>query len=117
MEIQDALKIMRALANGVDPETSESLPAESIYRKPQTIKALNRALAALVAAEERERNRPANAGKTWSRAEEEQICEELREGTDFHLIAKTHNRSVGSIVARLVRLGKIAPRNTPAKVA
>jgi hypothetical protein len=38
--------------------------------------------------------------------------EELRRGVDFYQIAKTHNRSIGSIVARLVKLGKMGP-NAP----
>jgi hypothetical protein len=37
-----------------------------------------------------------------------QICEELRHGLSFEQIAKSHNRTSGSIVARLVRLGKIS---------
>jgi hypothetical protein len=44
MEIQEALKIMRALANGVNPETGESMEADSICRQPETVRALNRAL-------------------------------------------------------------------------
>ena len=54
----------------------------------------------------------AKAGKPWSRAEDALACEELRRGIDFHQIAKTHNRSVGSIVARLVKLEK-SGLNTP----
>jgi len=108
MEIQEALRIMRALTSGVHPETGESMEADSAYRQPETVKALNRALAALVQREQRERNKPTNAGRKWTRGEDAQVCEEVRNGTDFHEIAKTHNRSVGSIVARLVKLGKIA---------
>jgi hypothetical protein len=108
MEIQEALKIMRALASGVNPETGQSMAADSICRKPGTVKALNRALAALVQQEQRERNKPINAGRKWTHAEDAQVCEQVRSGVDFHEIAKTHNRSVGSIVARLVKLGKIA---------
>ena len=108
MEIQEALKIMRALANGVNPQTGEALEADSVCRQPETVKALNRALGALAQLEQRERARPANAGRTWTRTEDAQVCEEVRRGIDFHEIAKTHNRTVGSIVARLVKLGKIA---------
>jgi hypothetical protein len=53
-----------------------------------------------------------SAGRSWSRAEDAQVCEELRRGIDFHQIAKTHNRTIGSIIARLVKLGEIGP-NTP----
>jgi hypothetical protein len=108
MEIQEALKIMRALASGVNPETGESMEADSVYRQPDTVRALNRALAALVQLEQRERNKPTNAGRKWTRAEDAQVCDEVRNGVDFHEVAKKHNRTVGSIVARLVKLGKIA---------
>lgn len=115
MEIQEALRIMRALANGVDPQTAEAMPAGSVCRHPENIKALNRALGALVQLEKWEKSRPVNAGRTWTRAEDAQVCEEVKRGTDFHEIAKTHNRTVGSIVARLVKLGKIA--SAPDKAA
>jgi hypothetical protein len=120
MEIKEALEIVQALADGVNPETGEVMPADSIYQKPQTIRALQQSVAALEYVVERERNKralPANAGRSWSRAEDEQICNELRKGIDFHVIAKTHNRTVGSIVARLVKLGKIAAQMSPPKVA
>jgi hypothetical protein len=71
MEIHDALRIMRALADGVNPGTGDALGAE-----------------------------------------DQQVCEELRRGVDVHQIAKTHNRSIGSIAARLGRLGKMGS-NTP----
>jgi hypothetical protein len=115
MEIQDALRIMRALANGMNPQTGAALAADSVYRHAETVKALNRALGALAQLEQRERTRPANAGRTWTRTEDAAVCEEVRRGIDFHEIAKTHNRTVGSIVARLVKLGKIA--SLPSKAA
>jgi hypothetical protein len=115
MEIEEALKIMRALANGANPETGEALEAGSICRQPQIVKALNRAIGALVAAQEREHKRPMNAFRTWTRAEDAQVCDELRKGMDFQEIAKSHNRTVPSIVARLVKLGKIAPQAPPRK--
>ena len=122
MELEEAIKTIRALADGVNPETGEVLQENSVCRAPQSVKALNRALAALVAQQEREKNRPQNAGKSWSRAEDEQVCEELRQGIDFHQIARAHNRTVPSIVARLVKLGRIPPRTSspplfPPKVA
>lgn len=121
MELDQAIKIIRALANGVYPETAAPLEENSICRSPDAVKALNRALQVLVAQEEREKKRPKNAWKSWSHEEDAQICEELRQGTDFNQIAKTHNRSLASILARLVKLGKIAPQKSgqlfPPKVA
>lgn len=121
MEIQDAINVIRALADGVHPETREALKEDVICRNPQAIMALNRALAALITQQRRELKTPASAGKYWSHAEDEQVCDELRKGMDFNEIAKTHNRTVPSIVARLVKLGKIAPEKSgslfPPKVA
>lgn len=121
MDIEQAIKIVRSLANGVHPESGAALEEGSICRTPDAIKALNRALAALVAQEEREKKRPKNAGKSWSHEEDAQICEEVRQGIDFNQIAQIHNRSLAAILARLVKLGKITPEKSgrifPPKVA
>ncbi len=115
METQEALRIMRALADGINPESGKEMNAEAIYQCPPVVRAFHRAVQALEYVGERERSKktlPAKAGKSWSRAEDAQVCEELRRGIDFHQIAKTHNRTVGSIIARLVKLGRIGP-STP----
>jgi DNA-binding NarL/FixJ family response regulator len=117
MEIQEALQVMRALAAGTDPENSQPLAADSLLLRPQVVKALNRALSSLTQQAERERNKPTNAGKYWSHEEDTKICDEVRQGIDLHEIARTHNRSVGSIVTRLVKLGKIAPKTSPNQAA
>lgn len=117
METEAALKIVRMLASGVNPETGEALPPDSIYRKPPIVKALNRALAALVQLDRREKEKPANTGKYWSKEEDTKLCEELRSGLDFRQIAREHHRSVGSIVARLVKLGEIASPRAGKKAA
>ncbi|HXY15293.1 MAG TPA: hypothetical protein VEI26_12400 [Terriglobales bacterium] len=121
MEIEQAVEVIRALANGVHPQSGVALEENSICRTPEAVKALNRALAALVAQQEREKKRPKNAGKAWSHEEDAQICEELRHGIDFNQIANTHNRSLAAILARLVKLGKISPEKSghvfPPKVA
>ena len=109
MENQEALAIMRALASGMNPETGAAMETESICRRPQVVKALNRALGALLQLEQRKQQRPAHAGNYWSRDEDAQVCAEVRRGIDFHEIAKSHNRTVPSIVARLVKLGEIRP--------
>jgi len=111
MEIQEALEIVRKLANGVDPETGSRLADSSTYQHPPVIRALDRAVQALEFQQERERARkslPANAGKSWSGQEDSQICEEIRRGISFQEIARIHSRTVGSIVARLIRLGKVS---------
>lgn len=111
MELHEALEIVRRLANGLHPETGAAVENTSVIRHPQAIRALNRAIAALEFQQQRERARnslPANAGKPWTNPEDALVCDELRRGINFQEIARTHGRTVGSIVARLIRLGKIS---------
>ena len=123
MEIQEALEIIRRLADGLHPENGEPLVGDSPYQQPRAVRALNRAVQALEFQQQRESTRrslPANAGKAWSNEEDAQICGELRSGINFQDIARLHNRTAGSIVARLIRLGKISadpnrPHNQPSK--
>ena len=113
MEIGEALKIMRALADGVNPETGEVLTADAVYQYPPVVRALHRRCAhwnrgrTRTFQESRCRRMRASPGRA---PKIEQVCEELRRGIDFHQIAKTHNRTIGSIIARLVKLGKIGPK-------
>jgi len=109
MELNEAITTIRALADGLNPTTGEALDAKEACRQAQSVKALNRALAAMVAQQDREKNRLGNAGRSWSRTEDQQVCEELRLGKDINEMAKAHNRTVPAIAARLVKLGKVAP--------
>lgn len=121
MEIQEAIKVIRALANGMDPDSGEVLKDDSVCRVANNVRALNRALGALVSLEEREQKKPGHAGTYWTRAEDQQVCEELRKGINFEEIARAHSRTVPSVVARLIKLGKITSEKSgalfPDKVA
>ncbi len=120
MEIQEALAVIRKLADGMHPETGAVLPTDCLYQHPQAVRAMHRAMSALEFQDERERARkflPKNAGKAWSSQEDAQICDELRHGMSFERIAQMHNRTNGSIIARLVRLGKISVSPQPRKTA
>jgi len=113
MDIPETLKIMRALANRVNPSTGNTIQGDSTGRQPQLIKALHRAIGPIVQEEKREQRKPTNRFRSWTRAEDAQVCEELRSGKDFHESAKAHHRAVASILARLVKPGKsaaMAPR-------
>ena len=114
MEIQEALEVIRRLADGSHLENGETLVGDSIYKHPRAVRALNQAVLALEFQQQRERSRrslPVNAGKPWSSEEDARICDELRHGTNFQEIARIHNRTAGSIVARLIRLGRISANN------
>ncbi len=74
MDIQEALKIMRALANGKNPENGEALEESTVCRQPQTVRATNRAISALVAEQGRETKRPRNAFRTCEAGEIGEDC-------------------------------------------
>ena len=40
MDANQALAVVRSLANGVDPETGEVFPPESAYQRPLVVRAL-----------------------------------------------------------------------------
>jgi DNA-3-methyladenine glycosylase I len=44
MKLEEAITILKSLANGEDPNTGESFPAGSPYQQPQTVKALHKIL-------------------------------------------------------------------------
>ena len=88
MEIQEALKIMRALADGVSPETGEVLTSELAYQYAPVVRAFHRAVGTL------------EAGRSWSRAEDAQVCDELQRGIDFHQTRR-------STIARSVRSSRV----------
>lgn len=109
----DAKKIIDALANGVDPETGEILPAQSTFNNPQVIRALFVALKALDGAARRaERNSslPGNAGRSWQETEDKDLLASFDAGVPIKEIAAKHGRTQGAIAARLVRLGRIKDR-------
>lgn len=109
MGTEDAIRIMRALANGQNPATGESLPAGDVCLSAESVKALNKGLSALIQQDQWERNRPPNAFRAWTRSEDAQVCDELRKGVALDEIAKLHHRTVPAILARLMKLGKISP--------
>jgi hypothetical protein len=107
MELQEAIEIVRKLADGLHPETGQSLPDDSLYQHPQAVRALQHAVDALEIQDQKRRTRnslPPNAGKPWIEEEDARLSEELRRGTSLQEIAVSHNRRVGSIVARIMRL-------------
>jgi hypothetical protein len=116
MQLDAALPIVRALADGVNPITGEAYPEHSPYAEPRTLRALYSAVDLMSREVEREKRRerlPANFGKPWTQGEDELLATEFDMGTTLTEIARKHARTVSSIRLRLEKLGKIEP--TPAQ--
>ena len=110
MEIDQALEIIRTLADGIDPSTGEVYQSTSPYQNPQTIRALFLAISAL----EREQNRlrrqrdlPTNAGRSWLEDEVRNLLKSFDEGKTIEELSVIHGRTPGAIRARLIRTGRI----------
>lgn len=104
MEIKRAAELLRGLADGVDPMTGQPLPDESVYNRPEIIRALHCVLREL---QERTGGTAAvNAGRNWSAEEETRLLQEYGAGLPIETIARRHGRSVGAIETRLTELGQ-----------
>jgi len=116
MDIKKAIETIKDLSDGLDPETKQPLSTDSIYQRPTIIRALCTAFELMDrAAQNRERKRrlPSNAGKPWTRSEDAKLCQRFDRGEKVFSMAMQHNRTVGSIAARLVRLNKLSADDLP----
>lgn len=102
MDILRAKEIVRALADGVDPNTGEILPEESVFNSPDVI----RALYTLVTCVEEPKPDPLrNAGKPWTEIEDDKLRDEFASGLRLSDIASEHGRTYSAIESRLDYLG------------
>jgi hypothetical protein len=115
MEAETAKRIVEALADGVDPRTGEVLDPGSPIESPDVVRALHVAVTVLdreVKRRERTTETPPNSGKSWNVHDEKALSDLFDSGVPVPQIARTFQRTQGSIAARLVRLGKIPDRDS-----
>jgi len=115
MQLDVALPIVRALADGVNPVTGEAYPETSPYAEPRTLRALYSAVDLMSREVEREKRRerlPANFGKPWTQGEDRALAAEFDAGATIPDMARKHMRTQSSIRLRLEKLGKIQPAAT-----
>lgn len=118
MEMQEAVKAVRALANGVDPVTGEIFGEDSPYQKPQVILALQLALHRMEAEPSASvSNTPPTSAQPgtvpfvpWTEEEDERLCQAFYRMVAFDEIASAHGRTRPAIISRLIGLGKIKPK-------
>jgi len=106
------IDIIRALAEGINPITGEVFEDDSVYQKPQVIRALFTAMSALEDQEKRDKRQrklPSKAGTTWTTEEDEKLSQAFDQGISIKELVKIHERTRGAIQSRLANLGKLAP--------
>ena len=115
MDYSTALGILRRLSDGVDPTTGEMFPSGSPYQQPEIIRALFTAIEVLEKRCEiaiKRDNLPVNAGKPWTEEEQTLLVNRYDKGSTVKELSKEHNRTLGAITSRLIKLGKISPTDT-----
>jgi hypothetical protein len=114
MENSQAIRIVQALANGINPITGEAFPDASPYNDPAVIRALFQCLRALDRLSQQDRVKrgfPENAGKPWATDQDHLLVAAFDRGTSVSQMAREHGRTEGAIAARLVRLGRLSDRS------
>ncbi len=117
MERDQAHRILKILADGRDPATGQPQAADSPYQQPEVIRALCHAVSALEAPAGRARKQGTasgdNAGKAWSKEEDERLVAGFDAGESAEALAQAHGRSRFAIEVRLAKFDKVpAPAAT-----
>ena len=112
MDIERAKELISVLADGVDPLTGEVLEDDHLCNKPEIIRAMHVVLEELKKRPiKRPENLPENAGKPWTKDDDEELCRIFDDGLDWEFICDHFKRTPGGIASRLVRLGKLKERD------
>lgn len=108
MDQDKALRILQALAEGVDPNTGEAFGPESPYQQADVVRALYKAVNTLQKTWSR-RGALDNAGKPWVPDEDERLLQAFDAGQSIPELARAHGRSRLAIEARLAKFDRVAP--------
>lgn len=110
MDANQALAVVRSLANGVDPASGEVFPAESAYQRPDVVRALYEAASALERQERYDRRKaemPVKTGEPWTEEEDRKLLAAFDAGRALQELAAAHERTLGAVRARLLKYGRI----------
>lgn len=108
MDEAKAVKILRQLADGLDPKTGKSLRTTSPFNQPDSIRALLCGIDAIHATSEKvtsNKTPPPMAGGKWDEEELAHLVEGFESGSSLEDLAAAHQRTKGAIRSRLVKLG------------
>ena len=82
MNLEQALRLLTILADGINPLTGEILPAEDSCNQVEIVRALNLVLRELTAQRHTQQavKHPANAGKPWLKEDDELLRQMFDDG-------------------------------------
>lgn len=113
MNTRDALSLLEALLDGVNPVTGEILPIDHVCNEPDILRALHKAVTALRhmenSPEQREpfvnRNGKLNAGRPWTQEDLRQLRQLYEDGTSIDEICRLLQRRKRGVENYLLYLG------------
>ncbi|QBQ56237.1 hypothetical protein [Nitrosococcus wardiae] len=106
MELEEAIRIIKSLADGIDPKTGEPFPEDSPYHYPDTVRALFSLLFAINNIHFDNTKIPlARAGQPWSDKEDLFLRRSFENGISIGELSSRHLRTKGAIRSRLEKLG------------
>jgi len=121
MDLEEAKKIIKALANGINPITGELLSDNSPYNEPDVIRALSKILESSkpvkkpkkTIEEKQQENitncRPRNAGLPWTDELKIEVSSKFQAGVTIDELSNRFERTKGAIVSELKKQGLIEP--------
>jgi hypothetical protein len=112
-----AAGILKSLAAGVSPDDGSSLPAGTPLQSPDVVRALFLAADSLesrIRLARRNTNLPRNAGRPWSREEDDRLLAAFDGGATIDTLTQAHERTRAGIEARLVKHGRLDAEQAPA---
>ena len=120
MEIREAQRIVKTLAQGIDPDTGEIFAPDSPYNQQKVIRALftvhgfvrQARKPRMSADEKRQENldlgRPGNYGLPWTDDARSQVAKGFEDEKTIGELASTLERTQGAIHAELIRQGLLS---------
>jgi hypothetical protein len=111
---ESSQRALEALVHGVDPETGQKLPHDTVLNRVDILRVLLTAIAALETVRKRAQRRaqlPGSVGKSWDDDEERCLRVEYRQHKSIPDIAASHGRTVRAIEVRLELLGLLRPED------
>lgn len=124
MGIVKAKKLVKMLADGIDPTTGEILPPNSPYNDPEIIRALFSVLKSARApakthkktTEEKQNDnvnsgRPRNAGIPWTKEQKREVSSLSNQGKTIEELSEYFERTKGAIKSELEHQSLVDPES------
>jgi hypothetical protein len=117
MDETKAAGILKSLAAGIDPSAGTPIADAACLLQPDVVRALFLGIDSLESRSRQARRQstlPRNAGKPWTREEDERLLQAFDTGTVVDALTLAHERTRAGIEARLVKHGRLEAEQAPA---